>query len=189
MTPPEEAVSIPMRGLMEMPDYPAGGLLFSQDGRTLLVGNHGPTAILDVWAGKEVARLPFSGVSAFSANGATAAARPRGDNQSAFWDLRSGREIAASALPTSQGYREIFLSADGKQAAIFFRYRGDKTITLCDIGTQQARTLKTDLGTNPEGGRGQPEGTITLKLGVILENLAERLARWFSMPPSESNSQ
>lgn len=133
---PDEAVSI---RLSEVAD-----LRFSPEGRTLLVGNSGPTSIIDVTAGKEAALLPLSGVRTTSANGKRAA-RLSGDGQAVFWDVSSGREIARLPWPKStDGRPRITLSPDGKQAVAFLSWGGGEKVTLWDLDTQKARTLTTD---------------------------------------------
>lgn len=143
MTPPAEAASIAIRGVDD--------LRFSPDGRTLLVGSPGLTSIIDVSAGNEVAVLPFSGVRAFSAGGATAA-RLETDTPAVIWDATSGRELAHlpvsprnGAPPRNGGRPGITLSEDGRHAATFVSWRGDNTVKLWDIATQQARTLTGDI--------------------------------------------
>ena len=137
MTPPEEAATIPIPRVTD--------LRFSPDSTLLLVGNSGPISMVDVTAGKEVAVLPFSGAQAFSANGETAA-RMQGDSQAAFWDVKSGREVVhLPVLPSNGGGPGIALSLDGKHAATFVSWRGDGTVNLWDVATQQVQTLMNDL--------------------------------------------
>ncbi len=138
MSPPDEASSIAIRE--------ARDLRFSPDGRTLLVGNPGPTSTVDVSAGKEIGVLPVRGIRTFSAGGATAARLAAGTPAVVF-DTTSGRELAHLPLPTTTGGTPgITLSEDGQHAATFFSFRGDSTVKLWDIATQQVRTLTNDVG-------------------------------------------
>jgi len=135
LTRQEDAVSIPIGGVTS--------LRFSDDGRILLAGHSGPTSVIDVSAGKEVAILPFSGANAISTNGETAASLA-GDAETAFWNVKEGREIDRLTVPASQGRRGVVLSPDGKRAATFFSWKGDDTLKVWDIATQQVRTLTLD---------------------------------------------
>jgi WD40 repeat protein/Flp pilus assembly protein TadD len=132
MKPPAESESIAVDELSD--------LRFSEDGRILLVGNGGLAQVIDIPTGKEVALLPLSNITAFSSDGLTAARFSPEDRLQA-WNVDSGRELASLAVPASQGERRLAVSADGKRAATFHRWRGDNRLTLWDLASQQAQTL------------------------------------------------
>jgi WD40 repeat protein/serine/threonine protein kinase/tetratricopeptide (TPR) repeat protein len=136
MTPAEEATTIPAGGVTS--------LRFALDGGTLLAGNYGPTRLIDVAAGKEIAVMAASGVMAISADANVLAGRA-GADQSTIWDVRTGREIARLPLPrTTEVYPGLTLSPNGKLLATFYPSRGDNKVTLWNVATQQPHTLKID---------------------------------------------
>ncbi len=133
MTPLEETASIPIVGV--------SCLRFSQDGRTLLVGNPGLTKVIDVAAGKEVAVLPLGGVMAISAD-ANSLAGPADSELGTTWDVRAGCALARFALPRPpESPPGLSLSPDGKRVATYYKHRGDNTIKLWNLDTLPARTL------------------------------------------------
>ena len=133
MTPAEEATTI---------SVVATALQFSEDGKSLLVGNSGPTQLIDVETGTEIALLPASDVIAFSADGSMLARRA-GPDRITVQDVRGGSEVANLPLPQLPEGRPCFtLSRNGKLLAAFNPWRADNTVKLWNIATQQLRTLK-----------------------------------------------
>jgi WD40 repeat protein len=134
MTPAEELTTIPLPAEVR-------SLSFSMDGQTLIVGNEGPTKLIDVAAGKENAELPTVGVTATSADGNIMAGW--GDQDSRIvWDARTRRQIASIPLPrVENSSRRLTLSPDGKTLATFYAWQSDNTVKLWDLATGQPRIL------------------------------------------------
>ncbi|MGE5194014.1 MAG: protein kinase domain-containing protein, partial [Deltaproteobacteria bacterium] len=135
MAPPEEVTTIPIAG-------GATSLRFSADGRTLLVGNSGPTKLIDGAAGKEVAVLPASGMTTVSADANVLAGLVSAD-RGTVWEVRTGRVIASMPFPP-HGRTKLTLSPDGKKLAEFYPWSSDNTLKLWDVATQQAQILTSD---------------------------------------------
>jgi eukaryotic-like serine/threonine-protein kinase len=133
MTQVEEATTIPNMGGVT-------ALGFESNGRTLLVGNSGPTKLIDVVAGKEVAVLPASGVMAISTN-AELLAGPTADEQGAVWNVRAGRAIAEFPLRRTDVHPGVALSPEGKRVAIYYKWKGDNTVKVWDVAAREPKTL------------------------------------------------
>jgi WD40 repeat protein/serine/threonine protein kinase/tetratricopeptide (TPR) repeat protein len=135
MTPAEEATTLPIWST---------ALRFSADGKTLLVGNSGPTKIIDVATGKELAVLPASNVMTISGD-LNVLAGPAGADRSTVWDVQVGRATASVPVPHPTEIRpSLTLAPDGKSLAVSNAWRGDNTVKLWEVGTQQAKTLRGD---------------------------------------------
>ena len=136
LQPAEEAATIPLENVK--------ALQFSPDSRTLLAGNAGLTRIIDVQAGVEVAALPLSGAASFSQD-TQRVALLTDDNQASIWDLPANREVARLPLE-GRGKPAVLLSADGRQAATYLFWGDNRWVQVWDLTTDQARTLKPQLG-------------------------------------------
>src|SRR5262245_31854172 len=95
-------------------------LRFSADGKSLLIGNPGPTTVIDVATGRETAALPASRVVAISAD-ANVLAGFAGAGKGFLWDVRAGRETATVLLGSATG---AAISPDGKTIAMFQAWNG-----------------------------------------------------------------
>jgi WD40 repeat protein len=155
MTPAEETTTIP--------SVANAKLQFALDGRTLLVAGSGPTKLIDVAAGKEMAVIAAEHVNAISADANVLVGRAGADQSenilaraphdaapwlAILWDVRAGREISTLTLPRLAGsYSGLTLSPDGKLLATFYPWggdSGDNTVKLWNVATRQPRTLKPD---------------------------------------------
>jgi WD40 repeat protein/serine/threonine protein kinase/tetratricopeptide (TPR) repeat protein len=137
MTPADETTTIANIGSVT-------SVCFDSSGGTLLVGTSGPTKVIDVAAGAEAAELPASGVMAISAD-AGMLAGPGDVDRGAVWDVRAGRTTAGFPLPRpADTHPGVTLSPDGRLVATYYKWRGDNTLKLWDVATQEFRLLRPD---------------------------------------------
>ncbi|HTU91005.1 MAG TPA: sigma-70 family RNA polymerase sigma factor, partial [Gemmataceae bacterium] len=122
-------------------------IVYSRDGKTLIVASSGAIRLLDAATGKEVGPTAGSpgyvGFATMSPDGRTLAYLRQNDIQ--LWGMRTGREIG-SIDAHNNGIRSLAIAPNGQTVAAS---GGEHDISLWDVKTRKLRRLQWDKKESP----------------------------------------